>query len=68
MVIKMLNKAEYEILADFFEDYTGTLSADMQVTVAKINVIVTFNDAQDALYDDEDLYLIWLKRYIALNY
>ena len=26
------------------------------------------NDAQDALYDDEDLYLIWLKRYIALNY
>ena len=47
----MLNKTEYEILAEFFESYTGTLSADMQATVAKINAIVTFNDAQDALLE-----------------
>lgn len=47
----MLNKADYEILAEFFESYTGTLSADMQVIVAKINAIVTLNNAEDALLE-----------------
>lgn len=47
----MLTKEEYSILADFFEDYTGSLSADMQATVAKINAIVTLNEAQKALME-----------------
>ena len=47
----MLTKEEYSILAVFFENYTGTLSADMQATVDKINAIVTFNEAQDALME-----------------
>ena len=45
----MLTKEEYSILADFFKDYTGTLSGDIQATVTKINAIAVFNEAQDAL-------------------
>ena len=50
-VRKMLTKEEYSILAEFFESYTATLSADMQATVAKINAIVTKNNAEDALFE-----------------
>lgn len=47
----MLTKQEYSILPDFFEDYTGTLSADMQPVVAKINAIDIFNEAQHTLME-----------------
>ena len=47
----MLTKEEYAILAEFFESYTGTLSADMQATVAKINAIVGVNVANDNLLE-----------------
>ena len=47
----MLTKEEYAILAEFFESYAGTLSADMQATVTKINAIVAVNDANDVLLE-----------------
>ena len=47
----MLTKEEYAILDEFFESYTGTLSADMQATVRKINAIVGVNEANDKLLE-----------------